>query len=434
MLFFTREGVGEVKKVLIIGGGMAGCAAAIAACKKNAEVTIFEKTDRLGGLSQVAGTFGANAQLTAMEEAIIMGATEIPGLLKSLVIHSNVKMPGKEHVSLYDCRRFSEGLHRTVEKLGIEVRCGTRFTDIEKEGDSIKAITVDNGERIEAEAFVDATGTSGPMENCKKYGNGCVDCPQRCPTFGGRISPTACAGVVERVGLRNDGRPGSYTAAFTLVKETMSSDIQAKLEEDGSILYPVPFGLINELRARICFVPTSVTSDYAEKLTLEDNGYMNVIGIPWLTLNELRQLPGFERAAFVQPYTGWVGNAIRYMAVAPRDVHLRVKGIANLFVAGDKVGGQPNGVTEAFITGTVAGHNAARVADGDLSLERIPESTAIGDFLAFTDMKQGDMASRHTFMWGPYFERLKEKGLYTVDLDIIRRRVASAEMTGVFCR
>ncbi|MBE6061605.1 MAG: FAD-dependent oxidoreductase, partial [Clostridium sulfidigenes] len=40
-------------KIVIIGGGWSGCAAAISARKAGAEVEIFEKTDLLLGLGNV---------------------------------------------------------------------------------------------------------------------------------------------------------------------------------------------------------------------------------------------------------------------------------------------------------------------------------------------------------------------------------------------
>ncbi len=419
-------------RVVVVGGGMAGCAAAIAARKRGANVTLFEKNDELGGLSLVAGCFGANGQLTALEEAIAMGATEIPEILRTLLLYENVKMPGKEHVSLYDCRKSADALHHALDRMGVAVKLRARMTEVKKNDDTIAGVALDSGEYCNGDSFVDATGTSGPLENCEKYGHGCVVCPCGCPAFGGRISLAAKAGIVEEVGVRGDGEPGAITAAFTLVKETISPELREKLAKGGSFLYKVPESMIPVLLKRIGSVPTSVTPDYAEYLTLEDNGYVNVIGIPFMRREELRALPGFENAQYVQPHVGRLGNAVRYMALAPRDNCLRVRGVDNLFVAGDKVGGQPNGVTEAFITGTLAGFNAGSQAMGTGLLE-IPQATAIGDFIAFTNAEQGNMSQRYSLMWGPYFKRMCRLGLYSTDVDTLRRRISSVGMDGVFC-
>ena len=42
-------------KVVVVGGGWAGCAAAISAAKAGADVVILEKTDLLVGLGNVGG-------------------------------------------------------------------------------------------------------------------------------------------------------------------------------------------------------------------------------------------------------------------------------------------------------------------------------------------------------------------------------------------
>ncbi len=50
-------------KVVVIGGGWAGCAAAISAKKAGADVSIFEKTDLLLGLGNVGGIMRNNGRL-----------------------------------------------------------------------------------------------------------------------------------------------------------------------------------------------------------------------------------------------------------------------------------------------------------------------------------------------------------------------------------
>ena len=64
-------------KVVIIGGGWAGCAAAITAKKAGADVLILEKTDLLLGLGNVGGIMRNNGRYSATEEAIALGAREL---------------------------------------------------------------------------------------------------------------------------------------------------------------------------------------------------------------------------------------------------------------------------------------------------------------------------------------------------------------------
>ena len=53
------------KKVIVIGGGWSGIAAAIAAKKCGADVTIVEKTDLMLGLGNVGGIMRNNGRFTA---------------------------------------------------------------------------------------------------------------------------------------------------------------------------------------------------------------------------------------------------------------------------------------------------------------------------------------------------------------------------------
>ena len=54
-------------KVVVIGGGWSGVAAAIRARKSGAEVVIAEKTDLLLGLGNVGGIMRNNGRFTAAE-------------------------------------------------------------------------------------------------------------------------------------------------------------------------------------------------------------------------------------------------------------------------------------------------------------------------------------------------------------------------------
>ena len=62
-------------KVVVIGGGWAGCAASISAKKAGCEVVLLERTDLLIGLGNVGGIMRNNGRYTACEEAIALGAT-----------------------------------------------------------------------------------------------------------------------------------------------------------------------------------------------------------------------------------------------------------------------------------------------------------------------------------------------------------------------
>jgi folate-dependent tRNA-U54 methylase TrmFO/GidA len=144
-------------------------------------------------------------------------------------------------------------------------------------------------------------------------------------------------------------------------------------------------------------------------------------------------IQGFENALIVDPYSGGKGNSIRYLSVAPRDNYMRVKGVSNLFVAGEKSGFYV-GHTEAICTGSLAGHNAARSCVG-MYLLQLPTNILIGDFIAYSNNEMhkpdGDTL-RFTFAGSIYFNRMKELDFYTIDKNIIGDRVKKASLEGIY--
>lgn len=66
-----------MSKIVVIGGGWAGCAASIAARKHDHQVVLLEKTDLLLGAGNVGGIMRNNGRFTAAEENIYLGAGEL---------------------------------------------------------------------------------------------------------------------------------------------------------------------------------------------------------------------------------------------------------------------------------------------------------------------------------------------------------------------
>lgn len=63
---YTFEPAAELKKVAVVGGGIAGCAAAIAARRRGHAVELFEKSDRLGGQFRLAAVPPTKQELTTL--------------------------------------------------------------------------------------------------------------------------------------------------------------------------------------------------------------------------------------------------------------------------------------------------------------------------------------------------------------------------------
>ncbi|MDL2217148.1 FAD-dependent oxidoreductase [Christensenellaceae bacterium OttesenSCG-928-M15] len=418
--------------VIVAGGGFAGVSAALAAKYLGADVTLLERTDMLLGTGLVGGIMRNNGRFTAAEEAIAMGFSELFQVINSNCRHQNISFPGHAHASLYDIAKLEPAIRSLLEKSGVSIRFLSRARDVHMKNGCIEYIVTDAGEHIAGNVFLDATGTAGPMNHCRQHGNGCAMCVLRCPSFGGRISLAAKAGVREMICLRPDGAFGAMSGSCKLFKESLSGEIQHTLNKNGVCIIPLPAALIREgaLERKAC--QQYALREYEENIVLLDTGHAKLMS-PYYPLSALRKVPGLENARYEDPYAGGIGNSIRYMAMCPRDNALRVLGVDNLYCAGEKAG-LLVGHTEAIVTGMLAGHNAARQSMG-LAPVVLPQSTAIGDAIAYVKhemrTEQGRM-KKYTFSGSCYFERMREKGLYTTDIRAIQKRIQAEGLTNAF--
>lgn len=153
------------KKVIVIGGGWSGIAAAIAAKKCGAEVTVLEKTDLLLGLGNVGGIMRNNGRYTAAEENIALGASELFELTDKYARHRNIDFPGHSHATLYDVIKVEPAVRRLLRDMDIEVRTIARAVDAEYENGSsgkfLRSVTLADDSVIEGDAFVECTGSTG---------------------------------------------------------------------------------------------------------------------------------------------------------------------------------------------------------------------------------------------------------------------------------
>ncbi|MCL5039190.1 MAG: FAD-dependent oxidoreductase [Firmicutes bacterium] len=419
-------------KVVVVGGGWAGVSAALAASQAGAEVLLVEKTDLLLGAGLVGGIFRNNGRFTAAEEALALGGGAPFKIMDEAAKHRNIEFPGHRHASLYDVTRVEPQMRRCLEEAGVEILLETRITGVRVRDGTLYGVISEEGYLHPGDSFVDCTGTSGPMGNCIKHGNGCVMCIQRCPAFGPRVSLAARVGVKEMAAEKREGFHGAMSGSGELTRESLEPFVLEGLDQNGIYRVPLPPRLIrgSKLTGKAC--QQYALPEYAENLILLDTGHVKVM-TPYLPVSELRGIPGFQRARYIDPYAGARGNSIRFTAIAPRENSLLVKGTANLFCAGEKAGVFV-GHTEAVVTGLLAGHNAVRGALG-LPLLELPRETAIGDFIAFFEeelMRGEALKKSYTFSGSIYFARMQALGLYSTDARAIAARVASVGLDGVF--
>ena len=422
-------------KIVVIGGGWAGCAAAIAAAKQGAKVTLLERTDSLLGTGLVGGIFRNNGRFTATEEMIAMGCGEMFDVMDECTIHENIEFPGHKHASLYSIATIEPAVQRALAAAGVEVRYMVRIAEVEMDGSRMLAVKTRENEgnlRFGADAFVETTGTSGVVTVCNKHGNGCSMCVLRCHTFGIRVGVAARAGVTEISGRKGD-QIGAMSGSCKLLKESLAPHIRDELSSKGVVIVPIPgAGEASDAKVAMKACQQYAQPEYTQSIVLLDTGHAKLM-TPYFPQAELRKVPGFENARFEDPYAGGVGNSIRFLGMAPRNDALKVDGIDNLFCGGEKAG-LLVGHTEAVVTGVLAGYNAVRQALGE-DLLVIPDSLAIGDAIRHVREQmqtEEGLGLKFTFSGSVYFERMQERGAYTTDVAEIRRRVDAAGMTNVF--
>lgn len=467
-----------MSKIVIVGGGWAGCAAAIAARKQGSEVVLAEKTDLLLGAGNAGGIMRNNGRFTATEENIALGAGELFEITDRYAVHKNVNFPGHDHASFYDVTRVEPAVRSLLLEMGVTLMMGSRAVDVDlvragsqtlpqaqaltdKTGNAadqpagadwppagqertLRAVKVLSGipggsqelneTWLEADCFVETTGSSGPMGNCMAYGNGCAMCVQRCPAFGPRVSLTQKAGLYDMMGLRESGRPGAFSGSCKIEMTSLSKKLQKSLKKDGYRVIPLSEKLINrdKLKEKVC--QQYALDAFAENVVVLDTGEAKLMS-PFFDLETLRQVEGFEDARFIDPLGGGRGNSVRYMSVGRCKDDMLACGTTNLYLGGEK-SGFFIGHTEAITTGSLAGYNAARRGAGKEAL-RLPRTLAVGELLAYAqEMLQAEdgLYHRFTFAGGEFFQRMKELSLYTTEPKRIKKLVEAEGLLNIYNR
>ncbi len=186
---------GAGKRVIVVGGGMSGVAAAIAAKKQGAETMIFERYGFFGGTS-TASMVSPFMNFSAGNKQLVYGVFQ--EILDELVKYGGRK-PGSR---AFDSETLKFVLYDLMDKYNVEYLLHTYLTDIVKEGNIIKEIITESKsgkENFAADFFVD---TSADADLAAK------------------------AGVKFEVGRESDG----LTQAMTLMFRIANVDMKKVLE------------------------------------------------------------------------------------------------------------------------------------------------------------------------------------------------------------
>ena len=227
------------------------------------------------------------------------------------------------------------------------------------------------------------------------------------------------------------GFKGAMSGSCKLMKDSLSRQLINNLELYGVAVVPLADDSIGDLTS-IKACQQYASQEYKENIVLLNTGHAKMM-IPFLKLEKLQEIPGLENSRYEDPYSGGRGNSIRLAGMVPCDEYMRAENVYNLFCCGEKAGPMV-GHTEALVTGTIAGWNAALKADGKECV-KLPEDLAVGDYIKYslnkTEKKEG-IINKMTFSGSVYFDRMKEKSLYNINIQQIREKVSRLGMENFF--
>lgn len=163
--------------VLVCGGGIAGIAAAIAAARSGAQVTLVEREYSLGGLATLGlitiylpmcDGLGHQAEYGIVEEllrlALKHGAEQDHATLFLEPHSEDERRNGPRMTAQFNPHFFALEAEKLLLELGVDIQYGTLVCGVSmKEGNKVDAVIVENkSERcaIRCRSVVDATGDS----------------------------------------------------------------------------------------------------------------------------------------------------------------------------------------------------------------------------------------------------------------------------------
>jgi hypothetical protein len=453
-------------KIVVIGGGSAGISAAVGARKAGAdEVILLERQDQLLGIGRIAGSMDVGGRYPLHLEIVEMGAGEVNEMFDEVSLPNTENyrnshypwhsLPGSEemtkHSWVYNVLTAEPASRRLLEKFGVEIRWRSRVVDVALKDKRVTKVKIEKQGWLEADAFIDTTGSAGGRKDCIKNVGGCVMCPwMQCPTFGDRVNLTEKIGAKTWSMRQKDGTPGVKYNGIYLYKESLSKELRDQLAFSHQIF--VPFRGVtdwdsdpewswatrgqdgNDGEGHPADAETSwrVSPDTGRFRLLDRGIFAGGAGPSPIKLEQLRKIPGFENVVVAGPVGGqnlWsLGHDLVFT-----DNTLLVPPTENYFAAGSKA--NMVDVQPCINSGVLAGFNAVRSAVGKELIE-FPMSTASGDILDFSQkfLKNSDggpttFVSAHA---GHYLKRLKDIGIFPDNEEKMKKRVADAGFTNYF--
>jgi 2-polyprenyl-6-methoxyphenol hydroxylase-like FAD-dependent oxidoreductase len=144
--------------VVIIGGGVAGCAAAVAAAESGANTILIEAARMLGGVA-VQGEHRTLCGLSLIDAAT-------PDLLEPELVARWIGeistgpafRQGRVWLWPTDAVTLQKSLLRRVQQSGVDLRRGRRIQACDRTAEGMWTVHLDDGQKITARELIDASG------------------------------------------------------------------------------------------------------------------------------------------------------------------------------------------------------------------------------------------------------------------------------------
>ena len=163
-----------MKKVIIVGGGAAGMAAAIGAGRNNHQVIVYEKNEKLGKKIYITGKGRCNITNASDMETILANVVSNRKFLYSAFYG----FTNEDMIQLLEKRgcktkvergnrvfpvsdKASDVIHtlaREMEALGVEVKLRTKVTSLMVEDGTCVGVVLEDGKKVYADDVIVCTG------------------------------------------------------------------------------------------------------------------------------------------------------------------------------------------------------------------------------------------------------------------------------------
>ena len=163
-----------MKKIIVVGGGAAGMMASIECAKNGADVTLYEKNDRLGKKLFITGKGRCNLTNACDMEDLLKSVMknhkfmyssfqnfnnwETIGFFEDLGVETKIErgnrvFPASDHSS-----DVIKAMERELEHQGVKVFLNQSVVKVNQEGGKVTGVTLENGKKVFGEAVIIATG------------------------------------------------------------------------------------------------------------------------------------------------------------------------------------------------------------------------------------------------------------------------------------